>query len=579
MALGKTKEERQANRQERRENRQERRADRKEKRQQKKENRQAKKEEKKQGKQENQETTQAEESENQEVSQQNEAQSQEQTSSQQQSNENETADAVAASCPNVAEGYEIPDGCKYTEVNFTVDGGSKMLVYQEVATMQSSEKFDRVVVIAGENGNTKKLQVTIDGLDTAECPMDHAEKYWGFKAITGSSLVDMVEGSPTANPVKIDLKYDYGELIAFPFSYFKLLKKAQTYQLNAITCTLDKPVNIEVYPDLKWGIAAEFKFNITNYGHTNMEPGPIFSKHQEQARKGGYERWLINLQGGYEFSIGIGVRAEWDDERSKREFTAAFKSKWGVFVRKVIKITEVGSKVTNFIRGAAESTSIPTSFDFRYPIIELVLSKQLTASKDNTSVVNQFEFSFGAKPLMGAEVNVDIIDLIVQGLSYGITGTPAIAKIFKAFKKGMEYLGGTFDFFGTIYGQLELEFKNVTYDSINGFNLKGTLAIGGEMGLEFSLTLKAGGEIKALGYTAQAEIEATANAHGAFGGTVEFGNDDDGLFIQAIGKFSGVIFEAEIKGEVGWWESTFLKINEILVPKEEWPSPKWHPFK
>lgn len=62
-------------------------------------------------------------------------------------------------------------------------------------------------------------------------------------------------------------------------------------------------------------------------------------------------------------------------------------------------------------------------------------------------------------------------------------------------------------------------------------------------------------------------FKAEAAADGYFGGELRIDSDEIGWFIEPVLKFSGIIFTAEIEGEVGWWKSSF-KIEEKIIPEE-----------
>ncbi|UKB82874.1 OmpA family protein [Chryseobacterium sp. MEBOG06] len=432
-------------------------------------------------------------------------------------------------------------------------------------------------VTAPSISTKKNLIIDITGFQTNECFRDSKGKHK-----KQALLVDVGQAIDKGDTVKTFTtpSFNYGvysnlsRVNAFPIEYiwpsatnpnqFHLHVHSCRYFSNEKTTT----VLIKAYPDIKWELALEFLVNVSNYKAANMPAGNIYAKHQEKSRQAGYNRWRMNETGKVPISIGVGLSAEWDAGREKRSFTNEFADKIELVAKMIATSVNIVQNAINYAQSAAKETAIPVGFNIRYPKFTVVGKWYLERVNENNTLSVIGEVGFGFKPLIGAEVIIDILGAAIAAASYGATGNPAAARIINKFRGGLEKLGASVTFTATFYGELEITVDALKIDSINGINMQGKTTIGGKMGatIELSVSVEIG-KVKGTKSKPIMTFKAAAKADSYFGGDIVLDSDAKGLFIQPILKFSGVVLSVEIEGEVGWWKSNF-KVEEKAIKEE-----------
>jgi outer membrane protein OmpA-like peptidoglycan-associated protein len=355
----------------------------------------------------------------------------------------------------------------------------------------------------------------------------------------------------------------------------KSIDSATSYSINVHSCRYfsnDKnaTVIVKAYPDIKWELAFEFLVNVSNYKASNMPKGNIFAKHQEKSRDAGYKRWLMNKQGKVPITIGVGLSAEWDDGKQKRSYTQEFEKKIESIAKIIATATDILQNAINYAQSAAKATAIPVGFDIRYPKFTVV-GKWYLEKTDKTSNVDVVgEVGFGFNPLIGASVVIDIIGTTIAALSYGTTGNPAAAKMINKFRGGLDKLGAAVTFTATFYGELIIMIDALKISATKGIEMQGKSTIGGKMGATILLKIEIGGKLNNSTTKEILTFKAAASLQGDsyFGGDFVINSDEKGLFIEPILKFSGVMIQGTVEGEIGWWKSNF-KMEEKVMDSEE----------
>lgn len=431
-------------------------------------------------------------------------------------------------------------------------------------------------VVAPSASTKKRLIIDVSGYNTKAC-FRGANKHKNESYIVDVGQV-IDAGDTRKNFASPSFNYSiYSDLSRFniyPLNYiWPSATTPNQFHLHVHSCRYYSnekrtTVLINAYPDIKWELAVEFQINVSNYKAANMPAGSIFAKHQEKSREAGYKRWLMNKTGKVPISIGVGLSAEWNNGNSKRSFTNEFSDKIEIVARAIANAINIAQNAINYAQSAAKGTSLPISFDIRYPKFAIVGKWYLERiyNQKNLNVVG--EVGFGFKPLIGAQVVIDIIGAAITAASYGATGNPAAAKMIDKFRGGLQKLGASVTFTATFYGEVEITVDALKIDSVNGMKSQGKTTLGGKMGatIELSLSIEIG---KTKGTKSQPIItfKAAAKADSYFGGDVVLDSDEQGLFIQPVLKFSGVILSVEIEGEAGWWKSNF-KIEEKVIKEE-----------
>ncbi|MBE0393896.1 Outer membrane porin F [Flavobacterium sp. PL0002] len=360
----------------------------------------------------------------------------------------------------------------------------------------------------------------------------------------------------------------------YPLKYIWPKVFANEYAINVHSCRyfsneLNNTILIKVYPDIKWELALEFLVGLSNYRAVNMPKGNIYKAHQEKAREAGYKKWLMNKQGKVPIEVGVSLSAEWADGRHKRSYTQLFEKKIESIAKVIAKSTDLLQNAINFAQSAAKETSLPVAFDIRYPKLKVLGKWYLEKPENNNNIDIVGEVSLGFDPLIGAEVIIDIIGSAITAVAYGATANPAVAKMAENFRGKLEKLGGKLTFTATFYGELSVMIDALKISALNGTGEQGKVTIGGKMGITIAFVMKL-----EIGKTKNKDVvpidinfKAEATAEGYFGGELTIDSDEKGWFMEPVLKFSGIMFTAQIEGEIGWWKSSF-KIEERLIPDE-----------
>ncbi len=138
----------------------------------------------------------------------------------------------------------------------------------------------------------------------------------------------------------------------------------------------------------------------------------------------------------------------------------------------------------------------------------------------------------------------------------------------KVIKKTLDFaVGGDLGKYVTFqlefYGQIDIEFKALKFNSLTGFEVRDKMQyiIKGEMGVKGIFKVLVDGQIHSFGFDIKIGFSASAELHSYFGGEFTLGVDDKGIYAQPILKFSGLTLSVEVKGYFGKWERT-LKIDD-----------------
>jgi len=468
------------------------------------------------------------------------------------------------------------------EVNPTDDKkGRDNIKYRDEKEYKENRRVDISFDYFGHDANTiiyetiapsrdKNITIDITEYQNKACFREKGKHKKNIK-INSTEYPKVID--QVADKLDFPVKSNLSQFNLFPLKYIWPKVFANEYNIHVHSCRYfsndtNSTVKIMAYPDIKWELALEFLVNVSNYKAANMPAGNIFAKHQEKAREAGYKRWLMNKQGEIPIEIGVGLSAEWDDSRHKRSYTQLFEKKVEDIAKVIAKSTDLLQNAVNFAQSAAKGTGIPVAFDVRYPKFAIVAKWYLERPENSTIVDVKGEVGFGFSPLIGAEVIIDIIGSAIALASNVGTGNPAAAKIIERFRDRIEELGGKVTLTATFYGELSVMVEDLKISALYGIGSPGKLVIGGKFGVTIKFEMKLEiGKIKGKKSKPIAKFKAEAKLDGYFGGDVVIDSDEKGVFIEPVVKFSGIMFIAEIEGEVAWWKSSF-KVEEKIIPDE-----------
>ncbi|AZA51726.1 OmpA family protein [Chryseobacterium sp. G0201] len=459
------------------------------------------------------------------------------------------------------------------DISFTFNAHDAHTVIYEVIAPSKPTAWDKIVVPV-----KKELTIDITGYDTKACFRGKNKHKKQSYIVDVGQAIDSGDTKKTFDTPSFSYPI-YSDLTRFTINPIKYIWPSATnpnqFHLHVHSCRFFSnekrtTILINAYPDIRWELAFEFLINVSNYKAANMPPGNIYAKHQEKSREAGYKRWRMNETGKVPISIGVGLAAEWNNGVTKRSFTNEFSDRIQLAASFIARVIGILQDVINFAQSTAKTTGIPVGFDIRYPKLTFVGKWYLERQGTSKVLGTTGEINVGLKPIIGAEVVIDILGCAITALSYGLTGNPAAAKLIDKFRKGIEKIGGAVTFTGTFYGELEIEMEALKI--IGGkVSLDGKTTIGGKMGVKIVLAIEVGGKFnsnkqkKIIDFRAEARLEGEA----FFGGDFIINSDDKGLYYQPVIKFSGVIITGTVEGEVGWWKSSF-KMEEKALDKSEY---------
>lgn len=459
------------------------------------------------------------------------------------------------------------------DISFTFNAHDAHTVIYEVVAPSKPTFLDKIAVPV-----KKEITIDIIGHDTKACFRGTNKHKKQSHIVDVGQAIDAGDTKQTFDTpsFRYPIYSDLSRFNVYPLQYiWPSATTPNQFHLHVHSCRFysnekRSTILINVYPDIKWELAFEFLINVSNYKATRMPPGKIYAKHQEKSREAGYRRWRMNETGKVPISIGVGLSAEWNGGVTKRSFTNEFADRIKLAASFIARLVGILQDVINFAQSSAKTTGIPVSFDIRYPKLTFVGKWYLERNSNSRVLGTTGEINIGLKPVIGAEVIIDILGCAIVALSYGLSGNPAAAKLIDKFRKGIEKIGGVVTFSATFYGELEIEMEALKI--IGGkVSLEGKTTIGGKMGVKVILAIEIGGKFNAntqkkiIDFRAEARLEGEA----FFGGDFIINSDDKGLYYQPVVKFSGIIITGIVEGEVGWWKSTF-KMEEKALDKSEY---------
>lgn len=372
-------------------------------------------------------------------------------------------------------------------------------------------------------------------------------------------------------PVKSNLS----QFNLFPLKYIWPKVFANQYDIHVHSCryfSLDSnpTVRVMAYPDIKWDF--HFFLNLSNNLSVKWQKLPP-SKHKEMQSKAGKigaeKRWKQT-----EIDFGVVLEANWDKidaEKYDKHFDATLKyeEKIKQFYSVFASLKEFSKGVTDTTKGKIRSNKftddLPLKIEVNPPNFCLGATWQLERAKKNELklqiIGTSLELYFEAKPIIGIELTIDLLDMAIQagvGVVSGGTANLAAKKILNNIRQWLEEDGNpvTLKMYidlklnGTISGESQLKFNT---ESDTG-------EANGKLSTTIGLELNAGIEIKAKFAVIIAEafvegkLKASGKASGTFGHKLTYeqkSSTEKTLYYVPELKFNGLKVTIIVKATVG----------------------------
>ncbi len=462
--------------------------------------------------------------------------------------------------------YLIEKGVSKDRISAKGYGKRKLLIKGENLTSAQHQQNRRVTIkykISGGDAKSikfntispnksskakKNLTLKVKGLDTTEhcfkkgSNLEHTTEVtiidYNNKPTYHNGLSDVIKEihSPKIPDSEVlpPIKFIFPHLVA-PNKY--------KYHIHSCRYYIDKTketINVYVYPDIKWDF--HFYINLTNdlsVKWTKMS-GVDVKRMQSRAGKIGAEaRWKQT-----EVEFGAIMEAKWNkisEANYEKDWDATLKyeAKIKQFYQVIAKIKEVAKYITGETKGKIVKSKVGKKAGFsigiKPPNFCIGAEWQLARGRKNKiptkEIGTEIKLYFSAKPLVGIEIVIDLLDLAVglaAGAVSGGAAAPAARRIVSEIRDwlavdknkndGKEF---TVDMYINlkVWGTLNIDEVSVTYHTAADDN-----KLDFESGVTIGLTLEAGLIIKASYAVIVGEFFANGDFRASGTGSITFGH-------------------------------------------------------
>lgn len=470
--------------------------------------------------------------------------------------------------------------CRFTAIEVAVKDQDPVEILRENTEQGAltTNLINPVIPVVAGNGDDKEVTIQLEGVNTEECGEDpsHHNNIFVYDEAVG-------EWSPEESGDKLVLKpkYEYPEdIISDQLKIFEYIwpsreSLVQDYRITIQACRYNRNIGFRVYPDVQWELALTFALeNPLAYTHSGQEEGYIFHQAQEKARKSGYDRYRLSQGGRVPAQYSLSIKTTYTNTsgvKVKNEHALAWSRKVQDALSIFMQLKEMAEKVKNATGGTAKRVPGVGAFSFEVqsPKIGAILGWKCEQAEEGR-VATTGTVSFSADPLIGAEFTIDL-------LAVGSKVHPVVTVIKEGVDIALDLLGGYFILEAKFYGSLKITIDafQINY---NGISVAPEPAkIEGRMGIMFQMELKVEGTIENPIWDVEMQFLANAKAHAYFGGTARLAYDDDGLYADCTGKFSGLLFSAKVEGEINGftrkvefesqpiWESDNVPLGKVYL--------------
>lgn len=442
-------------------------------------------------------------------------------------------------------------------------------------------------VIAPSESLKKDLTIEVDNFTTKECHREEDKHKEEIKITNVGQKIDNGDTTITRpNPTVYKVYANLSEFNLFPIQYiWPKATEPNKYWFHIHSCRYfsnkrNPTVKVNAYPDIKWTF--KLFLNLTtdlSIGGQNLGGAKLNEFHKRTGKMGAEARWKQK-----ETSFGFSLKGEWDKLPSGKysrnnefslKYETKFKKLYDIF-SSIGAITDGITSITGGIVRGEGMKKLPVTFAVKPPNIDFKAIWYLERAKingKNTEIVGTyFELVFGAHPLIGLEITIDLLCAAIVGTaSYfsGGTATKATLEIYnkimsainKGVKVGNDKIGVSVK--GDIY--IDLVVSSVIETdvgfSFNTENISESIKPKIEAKMKLKAEIKAGayikGEIILLIITAEGYFEAkvSGSASITFGHSIindtNKAGDAKGLYYKPMLGFDGMVVEYLVAGKVG----------------------------
>lgn len=438
--------------------------------------------------------------------------------------------------------------CQYTALEYIDDAGVKVKIFTEKSSEIANPNLS-IGIITGRQGKGFRLQAD-DNSSTADCSI-HNDIFTHNGNTTNATIINT-----SLRNIRGNVHYDYGrrflsglirDYLFFPQTRINGLP---TFIIRAATCRRSHTIRLIIAPDISWEFAFTFALdNALAHTHSGQQAGRIFAEAQTKARESGLDRYRLEQGSSIKHRLALSLKARFNKESNtvytQQQFGTQWVQKIGRFTDALLRIKQMANRVKIAAGGTARQvTNRPFTFEIQSPKVGVIAKWGLRNSNSQLTTVGTLNLS--ANPLIGASFTINM--LAVAGKV-----NPVVGAITRALNVAMDRLGGYLVLDVEFFGNLSITITALEFDSLSrriAFS-DTPLQIGGKMGVRVRFVARAEGTARPIGFDVGLKFNASASIHAYFGGEMRLGIDDDGVYNQIIGKFSGLIFSAHIDIRVG----------------------------
>lgn len=437
-------------------------------------------------------------------------------------------------------------------------------------------------VVAPSISTKKELTIDVIGLDTNTCFRDTKKHKKETYVVDVGQAIDSGDTKKTFTTPSFNYKVysDLSKFKLFPIQYIWPMATAPNqFHFHAHTCRYFSnekrtTVLIKSYPDVKWDF--NFFLNLTNdlsIGGQNIGGSKLVDFRRRTGKEGAETRWKQK-----DTSFGISLKGEWDQNikglySRNNEFKAEYETKFKMLYDTFSSIGAIADGITSKTKGGVRGIGLkglPVTFAVKPPNLKFGavwnLERAKIKNKDIHQIGTHVKIEFGAYPLIGLEMTIDLLGAAIVGAGAFFSGGTAtqatqtlydniMSAIKKGGKIGNDKVGASIE--GDIYIDLVIsstietgigfEFNTVSDKSDTKVKLEGKNKL--------KVEIKAGAYLKAeivlVVVTASGYFEAKASGSASitFGHSVNY--DTQGLYYKPMLGFDGLIVEYSVSGKVG----------------------------
>lgn len=424
---------------------------------------------------------------------------------------------------------------------------------------------------AGDIELKKKMPLIIKDFTIKGClrtPLHNNKKIKVVKLVTSNkeSYNPTYELDMDGDQIHTVVYSDLSKLDVFPINYiWPILNPPNKFLFYINSCryfsnTERASVAIVAYSDIKWDF--HFYLNLSealSVKWQKLSPDQ-HKKMREQAGRIGLEKANQNVK----VEFGVVLEANWNKEGAKygghNEFTAKYDEKIKWLYQVFASLKEISKAITDTTKGKVKKLPMGLAITVQQPNFCLGAEWQLQRGERKMQKTNEIgteiKFYFQAKPIIGLELKIDLLDGIVQGVVGVFTGGTGNLAAKEIFDDVRDWVGDdghsvTLKMYidllikGTIQGETNLTINTKSDRNVSNSKLDATLTVTIDAGIE------AKGKVVVVGVEAYLKgvLKATGSAAITFGHNLNY--DEKGLNYRPELIFEGLKVKFVVKAEVG----------------------------